>query len=91
VKILLERDEVNPDKPDNDGRTPLLYAAGNGYAEVVEILLGRDDVDPSKPDEYGQTPPAFAGGQVGLQIAGRLLVRPGQANARPTWAFRPGF
>ena len=54
--MLLERDEVSPDKPDNDGRTPLSYAAGNGYAGVVEILLQRDDVDPSKLDEYGQTP-----------------------------------
>ena len=31
---------------------------------------------------------AFASGQVGLQIAGRLSVRPGQAKVRLTWAFQ---
>ena len=30
----------------------------------------------------------FASDQVGLQIAGRLSVRPGQAKVRPTWAFQ---
>ena len=30
--------------------------------------------------------PAFASGQVGLQIARRLAVRPGQAKMRQTWA-----
>jgi len=30
--------------------------------------------------------PVFASGQVGLQITGRLSVRPGQANVRQTWS-----
>ena len=39
---------------------------------------------------YGVPPntPVFASGQVGLQIAGRLSVRPGQAKVRLTWAFQ---
>ena len=44
VRILLRRDNVNPDKPDNGGRTPLMCAAWNGHEEVVRMLLGRDGV-----------------------------------------------
>ena len=56
VKILLAREEVNPDKPDRWSRTPLSYAAENGYEEVVKMLLGRKEVNPNKPDYEGQTP-----------------------------------
>ena len=31
MKILLEREEVNPDKADNDGWTPLMYATRRGH------------------------------------------------------------
>ena len=43
--MLLGREEVNPDKPANDGRTSLSHAAGNGYEGVVELLLGREEVN----------------------------------------------
>ena len=56
VKILLGRDDVNPDEPNGDQRTPLYCAAHNGHEEVVKILLGRDDVDPNKQDVGGNTP-----------------------------------
>ena len=56
VKILLGREEVNPDKPDNGGLTPLSFAAWNGHEGVVKILLGRRDVNPDKASNYGSTP-----------------------------------
>jgi ankyrin repeat protein len=37
VKLLLEK-AVDVDSKDNDGRTPLWWAAGNGY-EAVNLLL----------------------------------------------------
>jgi len=40
VKLLLWREEVNPHKPDNFGRTPLSYAAGGGNVALVKMLLG---------------------------------------------------
>ena len=54
--MLLKQSGINPDKSDNDGRTPLSYAAGNGYAEVVEMLIKRDNVDPSKRYACDRTP-----------------------------------
>ena len=56
--MLLRRDDLNPDKPDNGGRTPLWCAACNGHEGLVKIPLGRDDVDPNKSDttKYRRTP-----------------------------------
>ncbi|RPB04016.1 hypothetical protein L873DRAFT_1668129 [Choiromyces venosus 120613-1] len=39
VKLLLEREDVNPDNLDEVGRTPLSYAAGNGHEGVVSARL----------------------------------------------------
>jgi len=38
VKILLGREEVNPDKPDLEGQTPLMRAAHCGERGVVALL-----------------------------------------------------
>jgi ankyrin repeat protein len=40
VKLLLANDGVDPDSKDTDGRTPLLWAAENGYEAVVQVLWG---------------------------------------------------
>ena len=56
VKQLLEREEVNPDQPDNEGRASLSWAAIEGHESVVKQLLDRQDVSPDKPDNEGMTP-----------------------------------
>jgi len=57
VRILLERNDVNPDTADKYGQTPLWRAAQNGYEGVVRILLQRSDVNPDTADTlFGQTP-----------------------------------
>ena len=38
VKMLLERDDVDPNKPDIFGQTPLGWAAWHGHAGVVALL-----------------------------------------------------
>jgi len=60
VKILLGREEVNPDKPDNSGKTPLSYAAQSGHEGVVKILLEREEVNPDKLNYSGETPLSYA-------------------------------
>jgi len=60
VKLLLGREEVDPDKLDLDGHTPLSLAAWGGYEGVVKLFLGREEVNPDKPNNYGQTPLSLA-------------------------------
>jgi len=86
VKILLEREEVNPDKPNNNGRTPLSYAALSGHEGVVKILLEREEVNPDKPDRWGQTPLSDAArdGHEGVVriLLGREEVNPDRPDNR---------
>ena len=60
VKILLQREEVNPEKPDDHGRTPLWYAASCGHEGMVRMLLRREEVNPDSRDNDGKTPLLFA-------------------------------
>ena len=62
MKILLGREEVDPNKSDGGGRTPLSRAArhwGGGFCAgkaVVGLLLGRRGVGSRQPDNDGRTP-----------------------------------
>jgi len=47
VKVLLEREEFNPDKPDNYGQTPLSLATKKGHTRVAALLQSRKAVTPS--------------------------------------------
>ena len=82
VKLLLGREEVNPDIPEEHGRTPFMFAALRGHERVAKILLGRDEVNPNKPDKYGQTPLLVAawGGHIEVvkMLLGRQEVNPGE-------------
>ena len=48
MKILFGREEVNPDKPDRLGQTPLLGAAENGQERVVKVRLGGERSTPAR-------------------------------------------
>jgi len=58
VKVLLDQENVNPNKADSFyGRTPLSWAAMNGHEGVVRMLLGREDINPDQPGtDHGRTP-----------------------------------
>jgi len=60
MKMLLGWEEVDPNRPDNYGRTPLSWASGYGYVNEVKLLLGREEVDPDKPGNNRQTPQSHA-------------------------------
>ena len=56
VKILLGRDDVNPNKPDVYDQTPLYCAAWYGHEGVVKTILARGDANSDKLDNLGRTP-----------------------------------
>ena len=62
IKMLSEREDVNPSQADTKyGQTPLSWAAEKGHARVVRMLLEREDVDPNRGNIFsGQTPLASA-------------------------------
>ena len=62
VKMLLEREDVNPKQADAEfGRTPLWWAMIQGHEGIAKMLLEREDVNPNQADtEYGHTPLSWA-------------------------------
>ena len=77
VKMLLEREGINPHKADTRyGRTPLSWAAENGHERVVRLLLERDDVNPGQVDnEYGRMPLGWASLRRNEGVVEMLLER----------------
>ncbi|KAL2813128.1 hypothetical protein BJX63DRAFT_432174 [Aspergillus granulosus] len=65
--------DIDP-KDDAYGRTPLSWAASNGYEEVVKLLLETQKVDPdSKDDKNGRTPLSYAS-SIGQDAVVKLLL-----------------
>lgn len=51
--MLLRWDNVDPDKPDGEGQTPLWWATSKAHEGVVKMLLRRNDVNPAKRRKLG--------------------------------------
>ena len=60
MEYLLTVQGIEENLRDNDGRTPLSYAASNGRLDVVKILTKRDRLDDRLPDSSGRTPRDWA-------------------------------
>ena len=56
MKLLLARNDVNPNRPDKYGATPLAWACYRGYEGIVKLLLKRDDINPNLPKFFDHTP-----------------------------------
>jgi len=87
VRILLGRIDVNPDRADKCGRTPLSWAAEYGYGESVRMLLERDDVNPNTADKSGRTPLSWAAKNGHEKIVEMISQR---NNAHPDTADESG-
>ena len=81
VRLLLAHDDIDPNKSDSCGQTPLWWASFGRHEGAMRLLLARDDVNPNTPDKHNETP---------LEIAYRLghmevveLLRP-QTTAIPS-------
>ena len=60
AKLLVENYKVNPNSEDNDGRTPLSWAAGNGHKDVAKMLIETGKVEVDSTDYNSWTPLSWA-------------------------------
>lgn len=69
IQLLLATGKVDADAKDPEGRTPLSWAAGNGFIGMVELLLDTGQVDANTADDGGRTPLDWArhGGHVDME------------------------
>ena len=49
-KRQTHRDDIEPDEPEGDGRTPLSGVSSDGNEVVVKPPIARGDVSPDKPN-----------------------------------------
>lgn len=56
IKLLLVKDDVNPDSKDKFDFTPLLWTAKNEHLAVVELVISKVSIDTNfKNCYFGQT------------------------------------
>ncbi|KAL8296144.1 hypothetical protein RB600_001571 [Gaeumannomyces tritici] len=79
VKLLLDTGKVDADSKDNNGRTPLWWAAADGHEAVVKLLLATGKVDVDSKDKYGRTPLSWAAAN-GHEAVVKLLLDTGKVD-----------
>jgi ankyrin repeat protein len=75
VKWLLEKDSIDPNSKDNNGRTPLSWAVEKGNDEVVGLLLEKDNIDLNSKDKDGRTLLWWAAGRGRSALVNLLLAK----------------
>jgi len=51
----VEQEDAEPDRPDNQGGTPSLWAANYGHEGVVKLLLDRKDVGSNRAGMHNRS------------------------------------
>ncbi|KAN0074226.1 Ankyrin repeat-containing domain protein [Elaphomyces granulatus] len=79
IKLLLEREDIDINIPDNAGQTPLHMAITNRITErkisIVSLLLGKKGIDPNVRDNEDYTPLAKAcGGFLGYLFRDTITI-----------------
>ncbi|GFF53965.1 isoform Er10 of ankyrin-1 [Aspergillus udagawae] len=76
VRFLLTRNEVDPNVKNDEGQTPLAYAAHECFNDIVKILLKCPHVDVNCSDNSGCTPLRLAAGRSHVYVVKTLLSNP---------------
>ena len=81
IKMLLEREDINPDQADTVcGRTPLWWAAKGGHEGVAKMLLRRRDVSPDAADTKIGVTPVMMAAQNGHEGVVKMLLERNEVN-----------
>ena len=78
--MLLELNDINPNKLDLLRETPLGWASEEGHEGIMRMLLERNNVDPNEPNLFRETP-LLAASMNGHEGVVRMLR--GWNNANP--------
>ena len=74
INVLLARDQdIDPDRQDDYGRTPLSYAAESGHTELVKALSSDGRVDLDRQDNEGRTALSYAAQNGHTEVVKALL------------------
>ena len=87
VKALLKDHPDLVFNKDNDGRSPLHWAANSGHKDVVELLL-TNKAEVNAKDNNGGTPLLYATAGNRWNVAQLLLANKAEVNAKTTTADR---
>jgi hypothetical protein len=82
------REGANVNTRDEDGLTPLHYAASRGYVEVARLLL-ENGADVNAKNEHGITPLHVAASEGHAEVVRLLLEHGADANARDEDGLTP--
>ena len=81
MRLLLARDDVNPAKLDNGGKTPLSAASEPGHEVVVRLPLALGDFNLNQTENYGETPLCVAP-RNGRERGGEAIILPRRHKSR---------
>jgi len=85
VKLLVEREDTDLNRPDKFGQTRLMLATFNGHTGVARLLLERGNVNPNHPNTHSGRPRFYTAKQ------GHGVVQPVQARKSPKTSTPPAM
>ena len=60
MQLLLEREDIEINANDNEGCTPFILVAKNGYETLVRLLMERENIEINAKDNKGKTALSWA-------------------------------
>jgi len=78
MRLLIDEQGADVERPDQLGKTPLMFACSAGHVDVVRLLIDENGADMQKADQLEQTP-LYHACLLGNVDVIKLLLRRGAA------------